>query len=147
MDLIHLLKNAICIALIFLLSGIFHEIGHLVMCGILKCRIAEVKMFIWKINKHNGRWRVILDLKEKEHCSFYTSSKKKMLAIMLMGPINNLLLMIMFLFLVLIYRNYIWLCGFIFNSILAVNNLRPSTNNDGAMIYKAIKEIREERCL
>lgn len=144
MELMHLLKNAIYIALIFLLSGIIHEMGHIIMCYVLRCRLSEVKIWFIKIKKCNERFSFEFDLKEKEHCTFYSGSKKKMMAIMAMGPIANLLLFIVFLTLLLLDPNYVWLCSMIYNFVLFVNNLRPFENSDGSMVIKAWREIREE---
>ena len=117
MDLTYLMKTIIYIALIFIISGISHELGHCGMCLLLRCRIVEFKFWFLIIKKDEDRIKVSCCARGKDHCSFLSSSKIKMMIIMASGPAIN---------------------------VVAVHELLPSSGGDGYMIKKSLEEIRKE---
>lgn len=145
MDLTYLMKTIIYIALIFIISGISHELGHCGMCLLLRCRIVEFKFWFLIIKKDEDRIKVSCCARGKDHCSFLSSSKIKMMIIMASGPAINVVYAISFLiFLILWGMNYIYVFGFAYNVLLAVHELLPSSGGDGYMIKKSLEEIRKE---
>lgn len=145
MDLTYLMKTIIYIALIFIFSGVSHELGHCGMCLLLRCRIVEFKFWFLIIKKDEDRIKVRFCTSGKDHCSFLSSSKIKMMIIMVSGPVVNVIFAIAFLvFLILWGMNYIYLFGFAYNVLLATHELLPSSGGDGYMIKKSLEEIRKE---
>ena len=145
MELFQVIRVAVYVALIFILSGICHEIGHLLACFFLKCKFVELKIWFIKIIKENKKIIVKLCFNEKEHCSFLTNSKIKMMVVMLMGPLANLLIAALFgIAVLLLGSNLVIIFGLCYNLFLTIGTLRPGAKGDGYMIYTTYKEIRSE---
>ena len=132
MDLIHLIKIMINIAILCIASGMIHEIGHILACLILNCRIIEVKIWIFKIKRGNNTINISFAFIEKEHGSFLTSNKVRMLIVMVSGSVFR-------------HRSIAIICGIIYNIIIPLYELNPKNLGDGFMINKAINEIRIQR--
>ena len=137
----YVLINAICIASIFAFSGILHEVAHLIMCLILKCKVKEFKVLFLKFIFENNKCNLLIDIKDNEHCSFYSKNLKEVVLVMMVGPIMNFILSIIFGIMCFYYRNFIFFCGFIYNTILVISNISFKSDSDGYFIYKFLKQI------
>lgn len=145
MELTHLMKTIVYIALVFVLSGIFHELGHCIMCLILRCKIVELKLWFVLLRFDEGKLKARISFKGKEHCSFRTNSKIKMMKIMASGPVvNGIIAVLLGLYMVLNEVNYVCIFGIGYNLLMMIHEMYPGSHGDGYMIKKTIEEIRKE---
>ena len=145
MELTQIMKTIAYIFLVFVFSGIFHELGHCIMCLILHCKILELKIWFVLIKFDEGKIKAEIHTKGKEHCSFRTNSKIKMMKIMLSGPaINGIIAVLFVLYTILNGVNCVGVFGIGYNLLLMIYELYPGSHGDGYMIKKTIEEIRKE---
>ncbi len=143
MDLNNIVINTIYIAIIFLLSGILHELSHLIICIILKCKVKEFKFFIFKIINENQKYHLKIDIKSSEHCSFYTNNLKKVIAVMSAGPIMSFLLVILFGIMLINRVTPVVVCGLIYNIVIVISSILPYSKGDGYCIKESLMELKK----
>lgn len=128
------------IALIIALgSTILHELAHLFLCLLFKCRVVEFKIPFFVLYSE-GHMKMQFSLKSS-HCSFATKNKSKAFWIVLIGPLIDVLVVIALL-LFLFFVRFDWgvLVAIVFNLILCVYNLLPAVGGDGVLICELFKE-------
>ena len=145
MESTHLLKTTIYIALVFVLSGIFHELGHCIMCLILRCKIVELKIWFVVFRIDKGKVTARISFRGEEHCTFRSNSKIKMMIIIVSGPIINGIIALLFgIYILQNGINIVCVFGIVYNLLLLIYELYPESHGDGYMIKKTIDDIKKD---
>ena len=121
------------------LSSALHECGHAV--GVILTGGKVALMRIYPFEYIEGKWRLSFSLKGKNCCAFLSSAAKKAIFAYLLGPVANLLTIVLFL-VVLLSCHYQTICaiGITINAYKFFSNIIPHGDNDGYAILEIIKE-------
>jgi len=122
-----------------------HEIGHLLFCIMLRCKVVSLK--IYAINyPDDTRKHISISLKGHNHCSFITKSRVKGIIITLAGSFFDAVCCVILSVLFQKYRGswYCWplLLGSIGSALSIVYNALPSVNGDGKLFYDTLRGKR-----
>ncbi len=135
-----ILQNLVVFSLIFICSNAIHEFAHLLGCLIFGCRVVDLKVPFFVLYR-NEKIRFKFTLREHNHCSFATESKRKAFLVTLLGPVSDLAVVIALLIFTL-KSFFMWgvvLAGMVTIWFL-IYNLLPKVNGDGALLYSFFKE-------
>ena len=117
------------------ISTILHELAHVAMCRLLKCKIIGFRVLCFNYNGEHFS----LSWRGRNHCAFTSSSPKKMKQIVIAGPLIELAVCIgCLVFAIKAEQPWVaWgLYGAAFIVLLSViYNLLPMTNGDGKMLF------------
>jgi len=135
-----ILGNVAFVILIILLSNTLHEMAHLLFCLFFRCEVVEFKI-PFLIFYRNRQLKAKFSIKEHNRCSFISNSPSKALWITIIGPLTNLIIGVAALVLILHCKtNWGILVGGVYNIVMCIYNLLPSTDGDGLLIYRLLKE-------
>lgn len=134
-QLLHILLTIIVAVFICTISTAAHEFAHLIMCKILKCRVIDLKVPFFQFKE--SRWSV--QTEGRNHCSFAASSDAKMKAIVVAGPLIELIVSVGCLLAANVVQTGWIKAGFFAGAALIVisvaYDLLPITGGDGKLLF------------
>lgn len=125
----------------FVCSGIIHETGHMLGCFLSSCKIRSVTVLFWEIDFQNKK--VHLCRNANNFCKFSTTSKKRQLFAVAMGPACNALVAIIICCLPASKNSVLGVCLVVCNVFKAITNLIPVGARDGAAILQILQRRKK----
>jgi hypothetical protein len=142
MNLWQIIFIALATTGIITLVNAIHEIGHLLFCIMLRCKVVSIKIYAINYLNTDTHKHIFASLRGHNHCSFKAKSRAKGIIIILAGSFFDAVCCLILYILFLKNRGswYCWpmLFGGIGSALSIIYNAIPSVNGDGKLLYDTL---------